>query len=41
MKKNIYHGVKGEKITMVERQNKGKLFVASPNYGSLTFWKNR
>ena len=41
MKKNIYHGVKGEKITMVERQNKGKLFVASPSYGSMTFWKNK
>jgi hypothetical protein len=29
-----------KKNSMVERQNKGKPFVASPGYGSMTFWKN-
>jgi hypothetical protein len=41
MIKKIYHGVKGERVTMVEKQNKSKLVVCSPGYGSMTFWKNK
>jgi hypothetical protein len=40
MKNKIYHGVKGERITVAEKQNRGKPFVCSPKYGSMTFWKN-
>ncbi len=40
MKKTTYHGVKGEKITIVERQNKRIKKSQSSSYGSLTFWKN-
>ena len=39
-KVKVYRGVKGERITVAEKQNKGKSFVCSPKYGSLTFWKN-
>ena len=40
MKKNIYHGVKGERVSIVERQNKRIKKLRSASYGSLTFWKN-
>ena len=40
-REKVYHGVKGEQISMVDRQNKGKTYVASPDYGSMTFWKNK
>ena len=38
---NIYHGVKGERISMAQKQNKNKCCVCSPMYGSMTFWKNK
>ena len=37
----IYHGAKGEQVTMVDKQNKSKPVVCSPGYGSMTFWKNK
>ena len=40
MKKTTYRGVKGEKITIVEKQNKRIKKSQSASYGSLTFWKN-
>lgn len=41
MRKKVYNGVKGERITMVDKQNKNKPVVCSPGYGSMTFWKNK
>ena len=41
MRKKVYNGVKGERITMVDKQNKSKPVVCSPGYGSMTFWKNK
>ena len=32
MKEVIYKGVKGERISMVERQNKGKDMLIGPTY---------
>ena len=40
MKKTTYRGIKGEKITIVEKQNKRIKKSQSASYGSLTFWKN-
>ena len=32
MKEKIYHGVKGERISMVSRQNRGKSMLIGPTY---------
>ena len=32
MKEKIYHGVKGERISMVDRQNRGKDMLIGPTY---------
>ena len=40
MKKITFHGVKGERITMVEKQNKRCKKSHSASYGDLRFWKS-
>jgi hypothetical protein len=36
----VYHGVKGERVSIVEKQNKRIIKSQSASYGSMTFWKN-
>lgn len=36
----VYHGVKGERVSIVEKQNKRIVKSQSASYGSMTFWKN-
>ena len=36
----VYHGMKGEQITVVEKQNKGIKKSQSASYGPMEFWKN-
>ena len=36
----VYRGVKGEKITIVDRQNKRIKTSQSASYGPMEFWKN-
>ena len=39
-KVKVYRGVRGESITVVEKQNKRTVKSQSASYGRMEFWKN-